>query len=172
MRTVTMVTTTMTRTTTVTQRSSWKRSVENRSLSRPKRIAASSDRVDQGLLGAALQLAAQPVDVHLDDVGGPFPVGLPEVFAQHLARDDLPGMAHQHLQNAELGRRQLDLDAPACDAPGRQVERQIADLEHRRWLGARTPANRLDAGQQLGHRERLDEVIVRAAGQARYPVVP
>src|SRR5882724_8959545 len=160
MRTVTMVTTTMTSTTTVTQRSSWKRRVENRSLSRPKRIAASSDCVDQGLLGAALQLAAQPVDVHLDDVGGPFPVGLPEVFAKHLARDDLPGMAHQHLQHAELSWRQLDLDAAACDAPGRQVECQIADQQHRRRPGARTPANRLDARQQLGHLEWLDEIIV------------
>src|SRR5271165_6425814 len=103
-----LVTTTMRKTTSVIHRTRRKRSVEKISLSRgAKGIAASSHGVDQGLLGAAvgtfIEFGAQAIDVHLDDVGGAFPVGFPQALAEHLARDDLAGMAHEHFEDAEFG---------------------------------------------------------------------
>src|SRR5260370_39694766 len=95
---------TITNTTSVIHKTRRNRSVEQNSLTRcTESIAASSHGVDQRLLGAALQLGAEPIDVHLDDVGGAFPVGLPQALAQHFAGDDLAGMAHEHFQDAELG---------------------------------------------------------------------
>src|SRR4051794_2368569 len=101
-RTANKVTATRIKTTTVVQNIRRKRTVRTASLSRAKRIAASPDGVNDSFLAPLLQLAAQPIDVHFDDVGGPLPVGLPEAFAQHLARDHLAGMTHEQFENAEF----------------------------------------------------------------------
>src|ERR1019366_1496497 len=126
------VTTTIRKTTSVIHMTRRKRKVEESSLSRcTESIAASSDRVNQRLFAAALKLGPEPIDVNFDDIGGPFPVGLPQAFAEHLARDDLPGMAHQHFEDAEFGRRQVDLGTAGGHAPRGQIKDQIADRQHR-----------------------------------------
>ena len=48
----------------------------------------------------------------------------------------------------------------------RRVEPQVADLEHRGPLGLAPPRERAQPRQQLGERERLDEVVVGAAVEA------
>src|SRR5262249_40412837 len=78
-----------------------------RKLVRAKGITSAPDRVDERLLDSLLQLIAQAVDVHFDHVGRAFPVRFPKAFAQHLARDNEPIVAHEHFENAELGRRQI-----------------------------------------------------------------
>src|SRR4051812_1020040 len=117
----------MTKTTTTSQAITRKRRVRTRSLSPPEGIAASPDGVDQRLLRAALELGAEAVDVDLDDVRGPLPVGLPQLLTEHLARHHLPRVAHQHLQDAEFRRRQVDLHVAAGDPARRQVEDEVAD---------------------------------------------
>src|SRR5947208_2323380 len=99
---------TISKTTAVFQAKSLKRRVRTKPLRRSKNIAAPPDGLNQGLLAGALQLAAQPVDVHLEHVGRAFPVGLPEMFAHHLARDDLAGVAHEHFEEAEFGGCEID----------------------------------------------------------------
>src|SRR6516165_11603860 len=128
-----LVTRTITNTTSVIHMTRRNRNVEKSSLNRcTESIAASSDRMNQRLFGAALELGPEPIDVYLDDVGGAFPVGFPQALAQHLACDDLAGVAHEHFQDAELGRGKIDFHAAARDAPRRQIEDQVADLQHRR----------------------------------------
>src|SRR5205085_456371 len=107
-RTASMVRHTTRNTTRVTQAVSRKRSVWTMALSRPKSIPASPDGVNQGLPGPPLQLAAQAIDVHFNDVGGPFPIRFPQAFAEHLARDDLPGVTHEQLEDAELRWGEID----------------------------------------------------------------
>src|SRR5947207_248259 len=65
-------------------------------------ITASSNGVDERFLVAALELGSEAIDVNLDDVGGAFPVGFPQAFAQHFACHDLAGMAHEEFENAEF----------------------------------------------------------------------
>src|SRR5262245_3394384 len=72
-------------------------------LAGPKHVAAAAHGLQQGLIKVAINLSAESRDVHLDDVGHPFPVGIPEVLAQHLAGKHLPRVAHEELQQAELG---------------------------------------------------------------------
>src|SRR5439155_19835827 len=93
---------TINKTTAVFQAKSLKRRVRTKPLRRSKNIAAPPDGLDQGLLAGALELAAQPVDVHLKHVGGAFPVGFPQVLADHFAGYDLTGVAHEHFEEAEL----------------------------------------------------------------------
>src|SRR5262249_12897407 len=107
---------TISSTTSVFQARSRKRRVRSKDLRRSKDIAAPSNGLDERILSGPLQLAAQPVDVNFEHVGRSFPVGLPQMLAHHLAGDDLAGVAHQHFQQAELGRSELDLEVAGRDA--------------------------------------------------------
>src|SRR3954462_7093832 len=72
--------------------------VRKKSLARSKRITATADGVDQRLLDAFLELVAEAVDMHLDDVRRSFPVRLPQALAQHLPRDHQARVPHEHLE--------------------------------------------------------------------------
>src|SRR5438874_1516816 len=113
--------------TTAFQKVSWKRRVRKSVLIRPKGIAATSHGLDEGLLGVAIDLFAQSVDVDLDDVGLALPVGLPEVLAEHAAGDDGAGVSHQELEEAELGGGEVDVLAGASDLAGGEIEDEIGD---------------------------------------------
>ena len=53
-----------------------------------------------------------------------------------------------------------------------QVELEIADAQHRLLRhGRAAPRQRLDACQQFGERERLDQIVVAAAAQAAHAIV-
>src|SRR4051812_44747703 len=55
-----------------------------------------------------LQLAADVVDVDVDHVRGGLEARSPDLLAQLVAREHLPGVAHQVLEQGELGAGQLD----------------------------------------------------------------
>src|ERR1700730_4940700 len=94
-RTPASVTTTISSTAAVFHALKRKRSERNSGLSCSKRIAASSHGLNHRIVESFVQFAAQPVDVHLDHVGRAFPIGFPQVFAEHAARDYLTRVAHQ-----------------------------------------------------------------------------
>ena len=121
----------------------------------------------------SVQLAAQPADDQLDDVGAAAEAVLPHVvedlrLGQHGRR-----LAHQIAQHLVLGRGQR---RAAC-SPRRtsRVSSSIvrsADLEHGPLEGGAgaAPQHGPQPGHQLLHRERLDQVVVAAPGQPRDPV--
>src|SRR5579884_921592 len=121
---------TRTRMAMVFQNVSWKRSVRKRCSTGPKRIASPSYGLnDRGSI-FPIEFLADAVDVYLDHIGGSFPVGLPQVLAQHLARDDLAGVAQEQFEDTELGRRQVDLDVALLHAPRGQVEMDVTSRLH------------------------------------------
>src|SRR5438876_9637183 len=65
-----------------------------------------ADRI--GLDARSLQLAAHVMDVDVDHVGGGRKALAPHLFAQLIARQHLPGVSHQVLEQREFGARQLD----------------------------------------------------------------
>src|SRR5262245_9130975 len=120
-----MASVTSSSTTTIIHNMIRKRMVACSFLKRSKSIAPAPNGVDERLFAPLLQLSAQTIDVYFNNVRGPFPVRCPQVLAEHLSRHDLSGMTHQHLQNAEFGRRQIDFVAAATDAARSQIERQL-----------------------------------------------
>ena len=66
-------------------------------------IAAAPDRLDETLSSIAIDLSSKTIDMHFDHVGGAVPVESPDVFAEHLAGDNLPYKSHEHIKNAQLG---------------------------------------------------------------------
>src|SRR5579872_501651 len=118
--------TTSSRTPTVFHAVRRKRRVRKKVLTGGNGIAPSPDGPDGGGVEPTVELRPQAVDVDLDDVGGALPVGAPEVFVEHLARDHLAAVTHQELQQAELRGGQVNLLAAPRDPLGGQVQAQVA----------------------------------------------
>src|SRR4051812_21589634 len=71
-------------------------------------VARAAHRVDQLRLERLVDLGAQPRDVCLDDAGLRVEVEIPDPFQEHRAGDHLALVAHQHLEQPELARLQVD----------------------------------------------------------------
>ena len=114
-----------------------------------------------------VDLLAQAVDEHVDDVGARVEAVVPDVRQDHRLRHHAAGVAHQVFEQRELARPQRSMLAAAAHrAPRTQVEREVADRQPRRRRRRRGAADqRLDAGEQLRERERLGQVVVAAGLQ-------
>ena len=106
-------------------------------------------------------LRRSSVDVDVDDVGQGVVRLLPDVAAEHVARDRPVLVPQQVLQHLELAlasgrspRRRGARGAPAGPSPGRRRAGRVSRL------GAAAPQQDAQPGQQLGEGERLDEVVV------------
>lgn len=108
------------------------------------------------------ELASQPVDVDVDDVGSRIESIAPDELEQHAAIQDLAATRAEREQQIEL--RPSEVETPRA-APGDAPDRveldavQLDDLDPLR----RPPQQRPQPREQLGKREGLDEVVVRAA---------
>src|SRR6478752_2258903 len=98
-------------------------------------IAHARHRLDQlGIARIALDLAAQGGDVNAQKVALAV-ARAPHLLDDRLVREHLAGMRDERPQQVVLDRREVDLGALARDAPPRQVDPQVAELDDR--VGAR-----------------------------------
>src|SRR5258706_14863127 len=123
-----------------------KRRVRVIALWRPKNITSSPHGLDQRLIETAIDFTAQAVDVYLDNIRHPFPIGFPQVLAEHLPRHHLSGITHQELQQAELRGGHAQLGGAAHHVPVSEIERQRPDFEHGRRAVAGPANDRLQTG--------------------------
>ena len=115
---------------------------------------------------AAIHLAAQPAHMGFHDIGAGIEMQVPDIFQQHAAGHDAPGIAHQIFQQLEFLRLQFDALAGAVHlARGSSPfpDRPRATWSPRRWSAA--PGHGVDARQQFGEGEGLDQIVVAAAFQ-------
>src|SRR6266540_2868363 len=119
-----------------------------------------------------VELAAQVVDVGLDDA-----VVAAEVVAPHVVEDLALGqyparVGHEVAQQLELGGRQRHPGAAPPDLVRLLVQLQVGEGEPGRTrLAAGAPQHRADPRGQLLEAERLGDVVVAAEGQAADLVV-
>src|SRR6266540_4273380 len=103
------------------------------------------------------------MDMHVDQVRNVVELVVPDMLGNRLTGEDLVGVPHQEFKQAILLGREGDRLTAALDRVVARVERQLRHFENgtdERGLTARQGA---DARQQLGKREWLYEVVVRAA---------
>ena len=143
-------------------------------ISRPQLITRAAHRMQERAGKAFVDLLAQPADMHVGDVGVGVEMEIPHALQQHGAGHDLVDMLEQIFEQPVFARLQVDRLARAPHAVGEQVHLQI--VAHQ--LGLRriarrsaAPDQQADPRQQLGEDEGLGQVIVRAGGQSRHPVL-
>src|SRR3984957_11823439 len=123
---------------------------------------------DQRRAVRPLELGPQPPDVDPDVLGLGLVPPAPDPAQQMGPRQQLAPVQRELPQQRELGRREVHLLAPQPHHLARQVDLDLADLDHRRRgldrpLGRPGPAERgQDAREQLLDAERLGHVVVGA----------
>src|SRR4051812_25229612 len=119
-------------------------------------------------LGAGLELGAQPADVDRDRRGVGVEGVLPDVVHQLVARERAAGVTGEEQQEVVFARGQRRLGFAQVHAPRRRVNLQLAEAQ--RWLvladGVDAAQHRVDARDELGGGEGLDDVVVGAEAQA------
>src|SRR5207245_7643156 len=118
------------------------------------------------LLGIALDLLAQPVDVGVDRPRLDLDLVAPDLAQQLAAADDLARLGPQQRKQVELGVVHVDFLPLPPDLAAVQVDDQAGELEAR--LGLLLGYHLLAAaevgphpGQELSHLEGLGDIVVR-----------
>src|SRR5579872_2188295 len=128
-----------------------------------ERIAGAAHGADRILLAAGVEKLAQAADMHVHGALVDVDVAAPDAVEQLFAGKHPPGMLEKEFEQAVFGRPEIDGAAGAGDAALFPVELDIAIGEHSgKPLGARAAQQPAYPRQQFRHRERLDDVVVRA----------
>jgi hypothetical protein len=126
-------------------------------------VADRPERVDQRDAESGVHFLPEAGDENFDRAGVVFVVALPDALAQFGAGKRAAGLLEEDLEDVEFAGRERDDLPGAGDAPMTDVHVEIGDLQE--IVGARrggAAAERLDAGDELVHREGFCEVIVGA----------
>jgi hypothetical protein len=134
-------------------------------------VAGAADRFDEAVPTPSVDLAAQAPDVHLDDVGAPGVVRVPHAVEQLLLGEDPVRVAGQVLEEGVLLGGQAQARSPASGHEPRRVELEVGHPDQRMTGSRRAPAQRARPGQELRHRERLRQVVVRTTVQTLDPLL-
>src|SRR5918996_1151958 len=139
-------------------------------LSRPQDETHAPHRVQDTRLAVGLELASQVPDEDVGDVGLGVEVVAPHLFVEPLAGDHLAGTAHEDAEELQLPPRELQVAPGAQRAVARLVELEVADRDDAVALRRPPAQERVQPGDDLLERERLDHVIVGARLKPRDPV--
>src|SRR5919197_3639369 len=139
-------------------------------------VADAVARLNEGVLRRRpVDLVAQAAH---EDVDGSISMSLaaaPDLLEQLVSGRHQPAVESQCVEKPELRRRQLGAAAVDVGLHLARIDPQLLDLDRvsplLRLRPHLAPGRRLDAGDELLHRERLDEVIVRADLERVHAVV-
>jgi hypothetical protein len=136
-----------------------------------QRVADAANRVDEAAVSSGLGLAPEVPDVHVERVRR-----RPEVIAPHALEDDrarehLAWVPQEELEERELGAREVDEFPRTADLARSRIELQVTEAEdvsvvRLRLAAPDPPQERPQPSKQLGEREWLRQIVVRARVQA------
>src|SRR3977135_1983120 len=136
------------------------------------RIPDTANRMDQRIGLLAVDLAAHPPDIDVDNIRRGIEMKIPDVLQQHGPGYDAAFVADQILEQLEFPGQQKNVLAAPAGGPRHQVDREISYTQDGLFdYGVAASAKRLDARQQFDERKRLDQIVVAPGAQATHPVV-
>src|SRR5205085_4815036 len=115
--------------------------------------------------GLAIHLAAQPVNMNVDDVRGWVDPHPPHMVQDHATRDHASGVSAKIFQQREFLRRELKYFVPATRFTTNQVQAEIARFELNRLVvrGKGPPQQVSQPGNEFRQRKWLRQVVITAA---------
>src|SRR5450432_916746 len=134
-------------------------------------VAFAAAGVDQAAPYACVELAAQALDVDVDDVRERV-----EVFVPHMLRNLFPAhhaalVQDQVFEKGVLLGGEVDILAGARDAMAAGIENEVGDVYYPEAQAGGAAEQGTEAGEKFLEIERLGEVIVSAGIEARDAIV-
>src|SRR6188508_1615596 len=126
-------------------------------------VSDTADRADQ----RGTELAAEGVDVDLDDVAFDFLAPAVQTFLDLRARQNTTRMLHQREQHGELPRRKRHRMSVLSHLPAGRIERDATMLEPRVRAALPPPQHGADTRGELRELEGLHHVVVRTGIETR-----
>ena len=80
-------------------------------------------------------------------------------------------MPKQVFQELEFSGRQVKRTVSACGTARHEIELQVCRFQPQDFRRSTAPQQRADARQELGQRERFDEIVVGAEVESEHPVL-
>lgn len=134
-------------------------------------IACAAHGADRVALAGPAEGLSQAADMDVDRALVEIGVAAPNAVEQLLAREHPAWPKHQELKQPVFGRAEMQLVAGPMYPARLPVDNKVAGSQARRGLSGIGPAQqRPDTGDELGNRERLDDVVVGAGGEPAHPV--
>src|SRR5579859_29614 len=135
-------------------------------------VAGASHSVDELAGMAAIDLAAQPAHMGLNDVGLGVEVEIPDALQQHRAGHHATCVAQQVFEQLEFAWLQINAPAPTRYGALQEVKPQVGDCDLRRhFLGWGASGQRIHPGQEFSESKWLYEVVIAAGFQPLHPIV-
>src|SRR4030081_2345664 len=135
------------------------------------RIPDTANCMDQRIGLLAVDFAAHPPNIDVNNIGRGIEMKIPDVLQQHGPGYHAAFVADQILQQLEFPGQQKNVLAASAGGPRHQVDREIADSQDGLLdNGVAASAKRLDARQQFDERKRLDQVVIAPGTQATHPI--
>ena len=128
--------------------------------------AASAHGLDQRHGAGRIDLAAQVLDVDVDQVVDGDQVRMPYLLGQLQPGDDGAGMAHQQVEQGVFLGREGEAGAGAGGRARAGVERQVGHFQHGRLRAVEAAQQRAHPRQQFVEHERFGQIVVGAGIEA------
>lgn len=129
-------------------------------------VSDAADRLDQGVVGVVVDLAADALDIDIDEVGARVVVVVPDVFAELGPVEDPARRAHEAGEEGELPAGEGDVLGAAADLAGEEVDREIGCREEAGVVAGAAPEDGVETGDELVGVEGLRQVVIGAEVQA------
>src|SRR6202011_1456551 len=97
---------------------------------RMQAVADVAHGMHQGLTEGLIDLRPQPADVGIDDAGLRIELEVPDAFEQHRSGYNTALVPHQHFEEREFSRLQLDRLARSLGGAPDQIEFQVGNPQH------------------------------------------
>ena len=123
------------------------------------------------LAATSVDLVAQVVHVHINDVGEGVEVLIPHVFGDHGPGEDTARVPHQVFEQGIFFQGQVNPLPPSDDFTGRRIKDEVIDLEYAGALGSASPEKGPNPREQLIDGEGFREVVIRSRVEPLDPLV-
>src|SRR5258708_26866323 len=125
-------------------------------------VAEAANRSNESTVVTGIDLAAEIVDVNVDDVRHSVKIELPDLLDDGGAGNRLAFMAHQEFQQSEFLRAEINVVTSAPHGMTDAIDFEVLNLENRARRPASSAQHGADARGEFHKGKRLRNIIIRA----------
>ena len=129
-------------------------------------VADATDGLDQGLIRVVVDLAADALDIDIDEVGARVVMVVPDMFAELGSVEDAARRTHEAGEQGELPRRECDVLGSASNLAGKEIDREVRGRKQAGVVAGAASEDCVETGDEFVSVEGLRQVVIGTKIQA------